>query len=1607
MNSILKNWLFVLLSFALFGCNDPNGSTMKRVIYVDENSQVELTSAYVATSNTDHIEWRQISGKSIELSDVNSSTLVFFSPTTETKLTLEFESTVLSSVGNMVTEIVTVVVVPYITGLVIDDPLIGATVRLLSFDSSTEHASTITDENGRYRFSNTLNLNRYKLVVDAQTGFMSDGSVFEAEMKAVCINSTERHDCNITPISTFIAHHLEQTADMESKEEAVVQIELAWNIDLSLDPFVHEIPEINTGSTFKADDIRIFLDNGRQISTWLDNMSAHVTQIIEQEEILPAEQDDINSWIDFKREAGIPLIAGPTVNKSVGDMGYRQEATAGNGGAITYTSSDHAVAMVDSSGNVTVLDAGTATITAIEAQSMKYLSQNDAYTLIVARGDGTLLSAGTDISKTTDDGSFTQVASGGNGGAITYASSDTAVATVNDSGVVTLVGAGETTVTASEAQTASYLTQNDAYTLTVTRGDGTLLRAGTDISKTTDDGSFTQAASGGNGGAITYASSDTAVATVNDIGVVTLVGAGETTVTASEAQTVNYLTQSDAYTLTVARGDGTGLNAGVDMNKTTDDASFTQAASGGNGGAITYASSDMAVAMVNDTGVVTLVSAGETSITASEAQTANYQTQNDAYTLTVTRGDGSLLSAGTDISKTTDDGSFTQAASGGNGGAITYASSDTAVATVNDTGVVTLVGAGETTVTASEAQTANYLTQNDAYTLTVVRGDGTGLNAGVDMNKTTDDASFTQAASGGNGGAITYASSDTAVATVNDSGVVTLVGAGETTVTASEAQTASYLTQNDAYTLTVTRGDGTLLRAGTDISKTTDDGSFTQAASGGNGGAITYASSDMAVAMVNDTGVVTLVSAGETSITASEAQTANYQTQNDAYTLTVTRGDGSLLSAGTDISKTTDDGSFTQAASGGNGGAITYASSDTAVATVNDIGVVTLVGAGETTVTASEAQTANYQTQHDAYTLTVTRGDGSLLSAGTDISKTTDDASFTQAASGGNGGAVTYASSDTAVATVNDTGVVTLVGAGETTVTASEAQTVNYLTQNDAYTLIVARGDGTLLSAGTDISKTTDDASFTQVASGGNGGAITYASSDTAVATVNDIGVVTLVGAGETTVTASEAQTVNYLTQNDAYTLTVARGDGTGLNAGVDMNKTTDDGSFTQAASGGNGGAITYASSDMAVATVNDIGVVTLVGAGETTVTASEAQTASYLTQHDAYTLTVVRGDGSLLSAGTDISKTTDDGSFTQAASGGNGGAITYASSDTAVATVNDSGVVTLVGAGETTVTASEAQTVNYLTQNDAYTLIVARGDGTLLSAGTDISKTTDDASFTQVASGGNGGAITYASSDTAVATVNDIGVVTLVSAGETTVTASEAQTANYLTQNDAYTLIVTQASQRVESINSNLFAFAALHSDGSVTTWGSSSNGGDSTSVSDKLDGSKPVVKVDSNRFAFAALHSDGSVTTWGGGSFGGDSSSVSDKLDGSKQVVKVDSNFFAFAALYSDGSVITWGNGSHGGDSSSVSDKLDGSKPVVKVDSTTFAFAALHSDGSVTTWGNGAYGGDSTSVSDKLDGSKPVVKVDSTEGGFAALYSDGSVTTWGGALTVAIARV
>lgn len=138
---------------------------------------------------------------------------------------------------------------------------------------------------------------------------------------------------------------------------------------------------------------------------------------------------------------------------------------------------------------------------------------------------------------------------------------------------------------------------------------------------------------------------------------------------------------------------------------------------------------------------------------------------------------------------------------------ITYKSSNTGVAEVNEQGEVKVNKSGETTITVSYAGNDTYTQAELSYTLTINK-----LENGIAIDKTSVEGDL----NGYNGEAkqyvsltnpnnlpITYTSSNPYVATVDESGNVKLVSWGKTTITVSYTGSEVYESATTSYELNV------------------------------------------------------------------------------------------------------------------------------------------------------------------------------------------------------------------------------------------------------------------------------------------------------------------------------------------------------------------------------------------------------------------------------------------------------------------------------------------------------------------------------------------------------------------------------------------------------------------------------------------------------------------------------------------------------------------------------------------------------------------------------------------------------------------------------------
>lgn len=218
-------------------------------------------------------------------------------------------------------------------------------------------------------------------------------------------------------------------------------------------------------------------------------------------------------------------------------------------------------------------------------------------------------------------------------------------------------------------------------------------------------------------------------------------------------------------------------------------------------------------------------------------------------------------------------------------GAITFTSSNLKVATVSGK-LLTITGSGSTIITAKQEASGNFKADSVKTTL-VVDPLAPSLTDFKIANKKVSDAPFTLDKPKSNSpGTFTYKSSNLAVATVNGA-VVTIKGAGQCTITATQMVSGSFKADSIKATFTVAGlQTPTMIGFALTDKKISDPPFVLPTPQSNSTGAFSYTSSNKAVATINGN-IVTIKGEGHTIITVTQAAAGNYSSYSFNLSMSV------------------------------------------------------------------------------------------------------------------------------------------------------------------------------------------------------------------------------------------------------------------------------------------------------------------------------------------------------------------------------------------------------------------------------------------------------------------------------------------------------------------------------------------------------------------------------------------------------------------------------------------------------------------------------------------------------------------------------------------------
>lgn len=1029
---------------------------------------------------------------------------------------------------------------------------------------------------------------------------------------------------------------------------------------------------------------------------------------------------------------------------------------------VKWTSGDSKIATVDENGVVTAKYPGEVVI---KATALDGSQEADTCIITVTQSVKGLTLSPLEVVSTGDSITLKPVItpSYATNQEVTWSSSDESIATVDPYGVVTGKSVGTATITCTTID-GGYTAQCKVNVVISAQGVSLNTEKLTLSSGYKFQFVATITPTSATNKEVTWASSDESVATVSSTGLVTAVAGGKCYITATTVNggftakcelTVNQNPNGialDYHTRNMYVGQTITLNATILPETATERG-------------VAWSTSNSSVASVTSTGKVTAVGKGTAIITAraiSGGYTATCAVTVgdkvdvtgmtlDSYALRIIKGDSAHIIATITPGNASEKG-------------ITWTSSDKRIATVSSTGVVKTVSTGEVII---KAVTKDGGFQQQCKVVVVQPVQGIALDAdNIKLAKgKTKTIKATVVPEDATDKELIWTSSDDSIATVSSSGIVSAKAPGYAAITATTKDgTFSASCNVSVYvavagvrlpvdTVKIPKGEKRILTA----EVIPADAENTN---------LMWESSNTNVVRINEAGQLTARTKGTAKITVTTAdggftdscvvevvQLATEVTL-DFTSISINAGKTKTLVATVKPTTASDR-------------TVTWKSSNEKVATVNSKGVITAVAAGTATITATSGDTN--ASVHCKVTVTQAPTGVSLssktLKVGIGKTKTLKATVKPENVSNKN---VSWKSSDTKIATVSDDGVVKGIKAGNVKITATTMD--GRFTATCTVTVYTAVKSVKLNKTSLTL-KYGSTTTITPTISPSNATykTVSWKSSDNDVVTVDKNGKIKAVGVGYAVVTATTTQGSKTATcqvnvvkpvksiKINETSIRIEVGDKFALKGTISpsdaSNKT-----------------VKWTVADKTVATVSSGGTVTAKKLGKTTVTVTTADGGftAKCTVNVVKKVTGVKLDKSesdlYLGKTLTLKATVSPSSATDKT-------VKWTSSNTSVAKVSSSGVVTPVKPGEATITVKTADgsftAKCVVTVKRAVTGIkLNKTSATVKSDETLTLKATISPSNATVKT------VTWKTSNKKVATVDSKGVVKPVGKGTATITA-------------------------------------------------------------------------------------------------------------------------------------------------------------------------------------------------------------------------------------------
>jgi hypothetical protein len=461
-----------------------------------------------------------------------------------------------------------------------------------------------------------------------------------------------------------------------------------------------------------------------------------------------------------------------------------------------------------------------------------------------------------------------------------------------------------------------------------------------------------------------------------------------------------------------------------------------------------------------------------TGFSISGASAGNYSlSQPTGLTVNITKASQTILGVATTVTKTFGDVAYSLGASVASGETLSYSSDNSAVATVNSAGLVTIIGAGSANISVSQAGNDNYSVATSATQALTVNKANQTITFNNNLTSLAVGSTTALTATASSGLSVSYAVTDNNIATLSGANLVA-VARGLTTVVASQAGDLNYnaatpVTTNVSVVRSLTAGDIALIELQTDDS---DEFAFVALSNIDAGTVINFTDNawDGSLATpaltTNENTIVWTAPAGGvtagTIVTFQNTVGFSAGTYTGSYSGASTSGDQLIAYTGTASNPTflyaltsntwISSGSPSSNTSWLPTGLVNGTNARDFSSEIDDQYYnVASVSGSKSEILASIGNVNNWSrsnTRYTSYPISASSVSVTLpqtITFGSLSSKTYGDSTFALSATANSGLNVSYVSSDTSVATVSGSAV-TILKAGSTVITASQAGNSSY-----------------------------------------------------------------------------------------------------------------------------------------------------------------------------------------------------------------------------------------------------------------------------------------------------------------------------------------------------------------------------------------------------------------------------------------------------------------------------------------------------------------------------------------------------------------------------------